>query len=207
MNEQEMARCLRGKRIGFAVTGSFCTFERAFAQAARLTNLGALVQPIMSEHAYEWDTRFMTAEEARRRLSAACGERPIWHTVAQVEPIGPKRLLDLLIIAPLTGNTAAKLALGATDTAVAMAAKAQMRTGGPVLLAISTNDGLSGSARNIGALHAARGYYFVPYGQDDPEGKPASLVAHLEFLPQAAVHALQGEQMQPILCGAKGRGV
>ena len=144
------------------------------------------------------DTRFFTAEQVRDTLKKATG-REIWHTLQQVEPIGPQKLLDLLIVAPCTGNTLAKMAQGGVDTPASMAVKSQLRNGRPVLLAISTNDGLGVSARNIAQLLTMRHIYFVPYGQDDPEGKPASLVAHMELLAESAEAALQGKQIQPIL--------
>jgi len=189
---------LQSARIGFAVTGSFCTFERAFEQMGALSAAGAEVFPILSENAYQTDTRFYTAALVREIVTAKCG-RPIWHTLGEVEPIGPKKLLDLLIIAPCTGNTLGKLAGGIIDTSPVMAAKSQLRNGRPVLLAIATNDGLALAAKNIGMLMTMRNVYFVPYGQDDPQRKPYSLVAHMDALPEAAGEAIQGRQIQPIL--------
>ncbi len=188
---------LRGKRIGFAMTGSFCTFSQVFPQMERLKTLGAELYPILSYHAYDLDTRFFLAAEVRRRVEETCG-REIWHTIPQVEPIGPKKLLDRLIVAPCTGNTLGKLASGITDTPVTMAVKSQLRNDRPVLLAVSTNDGLAGSARSLGALMPIRRFYFVPYEQDDPTGKPASLVARMALIPDAAAAALAGEQLPPL---------
>ena len=188
-------RELAGARIGCAMTGSFCTFRAAFDAWRALKQTGAEMYPIFSENAYSFDTRFYTAEKAREEMREICG-RDIWHTIVEVEPIGPKKLLDLLIIAPCTGNTLGKLAYAITDTAVTMAAKAQLRNGRPVLLAISTNDGLSQSAKNIGALVPVQNVFFVPFRQDDPVGKPSSLVADLEKLPLAAQMALNGHKIE-----------
>lgn len=188
-------RELAGARIGCAMTGSFCTFRAAFDAWRALKQTGAEMYPIFSENAYSFDTRFYTAEKAREEMHEICG-RDIWHTIVEVEPIGPKKLLDLLIIAPCTGNTLGKLAYAITDTAVTMAAKAQLRNGRPVLLAISTNDGLSQSAKNIGALMPVQNVFFVPFRQDDPVGKPSSLVADLEKLPLAAQMALNGHKIE-----------
>ena len=188
-------RELAGARIGCAMTGSFCTFRAAFDAWRALKQTGAEMYPIFSENAYSFDTRFYTAEKAREEMREICG-RDIWHTIVEVEPIGPKKLLDLLIIAPCTGNTLGKLAYAITDTAVTMAAKAQLRNGRPVLLAISTNDGLSQSAKNIGALMPVQNVFFVPFRQDDPVGKPSSLVADLEKLPLAAQMSLNGHKIE-----------
>lgn len=189
---------LAGKTIGFALTGSFCTFEKVFPQAEALTRLGARVIPIFSNNVYAMDTRFFTAEEVRLRMYAATGEEPLY-TLNGVEPIGPKHLLDLLIVAPCTGNSLAKLTIGIADTPVTLAAKSHLRNDGPILLAVSTNDGLAAAAKNIGELLSRRHYFFVPFEQDDPEGKPRSLVAQMERIPECAELALEGEQPQPIL--------
>ena len=189
---------LSGKRIGFAMTGSFCTFSQVFPEAQRLADEGASLYPILSDNVWSLDTRFYTAEQVKSRLEAICG-RPIWHTLPEVEPIGPKHLLDLLIVAPCTGNSLGKLAGGIIDTPVVMAAKSQLRNGGPVLLAVSTNDALAMCAKNIGALLACRNFYFVPFRQDSPEKKPASLVARFDLLFESACAALEGRQLQPLL--------
>lgn len=189
---------LSGKKIGFAMTGSFCTFSQVFPEAQRLADEGASLYPILSDNVWSLDTRFYTAEQVKSRLEAICG-RPIWHTLPEVEPIGPKHLLDLLIVAPCTGNSLGKLAGGIIDTPVVMAAKSQLRNGGPVLLAVSTNDALAMCAKNIGALLACRNFYFVPFRQDSPEKKPASLVARFDLLFESACAALEGRQLQPLL--------
>ena len=185
-------------RIGCAMTGSFCTFRKVFQAWQALAETGAALTPIMSQAAYESDTRFYPAAEARRIFREICG-REIWHTIVETEPIGPKKLLDLLIIAPCTGNTLAKLAAGIADMPVTLAAKSHLRNGRPVLIAPSTNDGLGRNAENLGKLQAMRDFYFVPYGQDAPEGKPASLVSYFDRIPQAAQGALEGRQIQPLL--------
>lgn len=189
---------LRGKKIGFAVCGSFCTFSKAFAQLEALKAAGADLTPIMSYNAYSTDTKFGKAESHRRFLEETCG-KPIISDIAAAEPIGPKRLFDLLIIAPCTGNTISKLALDIIDTPVTMAVKSHIRNERPVLIALSTNDALSGCARNIGDLMNRRCFYFVPIRQDDAEKKPRSAAADFTKIPEAAVAALEGRQLQPIL--------
>ena len=193
---------LSGKRIGFGITGSYCTFAVVLPEIQRLIEAGAIVSPIMSEAAATVDTRFGKAQDFVSKIEGICGQK-IVTTVAEVEPIGPKRLLDLLIIAPCTGNSVAKLAHGITDTAILMAAKAQLRNECPVLLAVSTNDGLSSNAQNIGLLLNRRNIYMVPFGQDDPYGKSRSLVADMTLILPAARMALEGKQIQPLLIQAK----
>jgi dipicolinate synthase subunit B len=156
------------------------------------------VVPIFSPISYTTDTRFGTAQAHIRRATEICGTDPLY-TVAQVEPIGPKKLLDALIVAPCTGNTLAKLAHGIADTSVTMAAKSHLRNGRPVIVAVSTNDGLAGAAENIGKLLARKHYYFVPFGQDDATKKPTSLVADFSLIPQTLEAALEGRQIQPVL--------
>ena len=187
-----------GLRVGFAVCGSFCTFHQVMPQVKRLVELGADVTPIMSEMAYATDTRFGRAEDFRWFLEDACGKK-ILHTIAEVEPIGPKGLLDVLVIAPCTGNTLAKMALGITDTPVCMAAKSHLRNRRPVVIAVSSNDALTGSAVNIGALMNRRNLYFVPFSQDDIVKKPASMVADMDRIPEAVEAALEGVQLQPVV--------
>ncbi len=184
-------------QIGIALTGSFCTLNRVLDTLKPLAEQYALF-PIMSPIVYSSNTRFGTADHFKERLQALCG-REIWHTIPEVEPIGPKKILDALIIAPCTGNTLAKLALGVTDTAVTMAAKSTLRNDCPVIIAPSTNDALGGSAKNIGILQGLRNYYFVPYGQDDAKGKPRSCVAHFEEIAPTLSAALEGKQYQPML--------
>lgn len=185
------------KVVGFALCGSFCTFAEVIPQIETLRKLNYDIVPIMSEIAYNTDTRFGRAEEFISRIETVC-KREILHTIPQVEPIGPKKMLDLLIVAPCTGNTAAKLANGITDTSVTMAAKSHLRNGRPLVIAVSTNDGLTGAAKNIGSLLNYRNVYLVPFRQDDPLKKPRSLMADFTLIPEAVEAALKGEQLQPI---------
>lgn len=187
-------------RVGLAMTGSYCTYDRALDAFEGLAEEYDII-PIMSDTASGTDSRFGSAESFKKRLEALSG-RPVIDTVTGAEPIGPNALLDVLLIAPCTGNTLAKLALGITDSAVLMAAKAHLRNGRPVLIAVSTNDGLSASAQNIGALLNRKNIYFVPFYQDDPSKKPRSLAARYDLLPSAVEAALEGKQLQPILAGA-----
>lgn len=183
--------------IGFAVCGSFCTFDKVFPIMEVLAKEHHLL-PIFSPAAYTVDSRFGTAREHICRVTDICGSEPL-HTIEAVEPIGPKKLLDALIIAPCTGNTLAKLAHSIADTSVTMAAKSHLRNARPILVAVSTNDALAGAAENIGRLLARKHYYFVPFGQDDPGKKPASMVADFQKIPQALDAAFAGRQMQPVL--------
>ena len=189
---------MRSERIGFAMTGSFCTFEPVLAALTRLCREFETVQPILSAAAGTVDSRFGASADFRARIEAICRRR-VWDSLAQVEPIGPKKLLDLLIVAPCTGNTLAKLAAGIADTPVTLACKAHLRNARPVVLAPSTNDGLAANARSIGVLLDRKHLYFVPFGQDDPEKKPASLVADMARIPETVAAALEGKQIQPIL--------
>lgn len=184
-------------RLGIALCGSFCTFETVFLQLERLADSFQLV-PVMSENAAGTDTRFGTAEENRKRLEQLTGRQPI-STVEQVEK-AVTGALDALLIAPCTGNTLAKLSLGITDTAVTMAAKAHLRNGRPLIVALSTNDGLSGSAENIGRLLNRKNVYFVPFGQDAPAKKPRSLQAEFALMGDTVLAAMAGRQLQPIIC-------
>jgi dipicolinate synthase subunit B len=185
------------RRLGVALCGSYCTYEKLFAALPALAERYEFV-PIMSDAAAETDTRFGSAAGVIRRLMELTGKAVIT-TIAEAEPLGPKEGLDALLIAPCTGNTLAKLAHGITDSAVTMAAKAHLRNGRPVVIAFSTNDGLSGSAENIGRLLNRKHYYFVPFGQDDPEKKPRSLQADFTLLGETVEAALDGRQLQPIL--------
>jgi dipicolinate synthase subunit B len=189
------------KNIGFAFCGSYCTFEKAIGALQNICEIYENVIPVMSENAYKTDSRFGTAQSFIDRIETLCGKKII-HTISSAEPIGPQALLDLLIIAPCTGNTIAKLASGVTDSSVTMAAKAHLRNQKPILIAVSTNDGLSGNASNVGALLNRKNYYFVPYYQDDPMKKPSSIVADFNLLPIAAEAALKSIQLQPVLCAA-----
>ena len=183
--------------VGFALCGSFCTFEKAFAAMADVASIHRVI-PIFSQSAYTTDTRFGNADAHIARATELCGREPL-HTVAQVEPIGPKKLLDALIIAPCTGNTLAKLAHSIADGPVTMAAKSHLRNGRPVLVAVSTNDALAGAAENIGKLLGRKHYYFVPFGQDDPQKKPTSMVANFSKVLPALEAALAGIQLQPVI--------
>ncbi len=185
------------KRLGLALCGSYCTFDKLFAQLPALAERYELI-PLMSETAAETDTRFGRAADHIRRLMELTGRRVVT-TVAEAEPLGPAEPMDALLIAPCTGNTLGKLANGITDSAVLMAAKAHLRNGRPLVLAFSTNDGLSGSAENIGRLLNRKNVYFVPFGQDDPEKKPFSLQADFSRLGEAVEAALAGRQLQPLL--------
>ena len=183
--------------IGFAMCGSFCTFSRVFPVMEELSREHH-VTPVFSDAAYRVDSRFGTAEDHIKTAERICGTTPL-HTIAQVEPVGPKKLFDILVIAPCTGNTLAKLSHSIADTPVTMAAKSHLRNGRPVLIAVSTNDALTGAAENIGRLLNRKHCYFVPFGQDDPVHKPTSMVADFEKIPQALEAALGGRQIQPVL--------
>lgn len=184
--------------IGFGITGSFCTFAKARREITRLVEAGANVVPIFSYHAQSLDTRFGSAKEFVEGICTITGNEGIL-TIPQAEPIGPNRLLDLMIIAPCTGNTAAKLSFGMTDTPVLMAAKAHMRNGRPLVLAIATNDALGASFQNIGRLMNTKNIYFVPFSQDSYKNKPNSMVAHMELIPDTIEMALKGKQLQPVI--------
>lgn len=177
--------------------GSFCTFAAVFPVMEILAQ-NYTITPIFSNSSSQIDSRFGTAEAHILRVSQICGKEPLC-TIEAVEPIGPKKLLDALVIAPCTGNTLAKLAHGIADTPVTMAAKSHLRNGRPVLVAVSTNDALAGAAENIGRLLVRKNYFFVPFGQDDPIGKPTSMVADFGKIPEALKLTLEGRQIQPIL--------
>lgn len=189
---------MRKERIGFALCGSFCTHQEALKALEALCGEYETVIPIVSEVCTVTDTRFGKARDLLSELERITGHTVI-STIPAAEPVGPKKLLDALVIAPCTGNTLGKLANGITDSAVTMAAKAHLRNDRPVVIGIATNDGLSGSAANIGTLLARKNYYFVPFGQDDAFGKPCSLIADLSQLPAAVSAALEGKQHQPLL--------
>lgn len=189
-------------RVGFAMCGSFCTFDKAFLQMEELVRRGFQVLPIMSYNACSTDTRFGKAEDHIKRAETICGRRII-SSVSGAEPLGPKNMTDIMVVAPCTGNTAAKLANGVTDTPVTMAVKSHLRQSKPVLLCIATNDALGASAQNIGRLMNTRHYFFVPFGQDDPKKKPNSLVADFSLIPDALYEALNEAQLQPVLRALK----
>ena len=183
--------------VGFAMCGSFCTFGQVFPVMELLSRDYTLV-PIFSDSSYTISSRFGSAADHVRLATEICGREPL-HTISQVEPIGPKKMLDALVIAPCTGNTLAKLAHSIADGPVTMAAKSHLRNGRPIVIAVSTNDALAGAAENIGKLMARKHIYFVPFGQDDPNNKPTSMVADFNQIPQALEAALEGRQLQPIL--------
>ena len=185
--------------VGFAMCGSFCTYASVFPVMEELAASYDLI-PIFSPAAHSINSRFGTAASHIHRATDICGTTPL-HTIQEVEPIGPKKLLDALIIAPCTGNTLAKLSCGIADTSVTMAAKSHLRNGRPVVIAVSTNDGLAAAAENIGRLLVRKHHYFVPFGQDDALGKPTSLVADFSQLPMTLEAALAGRQIQPLLLG------
>ena len=184
-------------KIGYCFTGSFCTFGRSLEVLKKLVADGHDVLPIMSENAYYTDTRFQSAESFSKGVEQLCAKKVI-HTVPDAEPLGPRIRLDLLIVAPCTGNTLAKVSAGITDTAATMAIKAHLRTDRPTLIALATNDAMSRNLKNVGDMLSRKSVYFVPMLQDDPIGKPHSLVAELEMIPMAIEAAMRGEQLRPI---------
>lgn len=189
---------LKGKKIGVAMTASFCTFEKAFDELKKLMETGAEVYPIFSDTSTKIESRFGNPTEYKNKVREITGKEPIM-TIEGAEPIGPKAYLDAYVILPCTGNTAAKLANGITDTPVLMGAKAHMRNNKPLVISISTNDGLGMNMKNIGLLLNAKNVYFVPFGQDDAVKKPNSLVAHTNQLIPTLKLALEYQQLQPVL--------
>ncbi len=189
---------LKDKKIGFVLTGSFCTFKHTIPQIQKIMEEGGIVIPIMSKNAYNMDTKFGTAKEFIKEIEEITGKEII-HTIQGAEPIGPKGLTDILIIAPATGNTIGKLANGITDDVGTMATKSHLRNNNPVVVAVSTNDGLSGSAENIGKLLNRNNYFFVPFRQDNPITKPRSLVFDPKYIIPTLEFALDREQIQPVL--------
>ncbi len=183
--------------IGFALCGSYCTFSKAIPQIEKLVDNDYNVIPIMSDNAYKTDTRFGKAEEFVEKIKKITS-KDVLHTICDTEPLGPKKMCDLLVVAPCTGNTLAKLANGVTDTSVTMAIKSHLRIQRPVLICLATNDGLGAAAQNIGKLLNTKNIYFVPMSQDDYTNKPNSLVAHFELIPSCVGQVLQGNQPQPI---------
>lgn len=187
-----------GVTVGFALTGSHCTFDEVMPQIQRFIDLGAKVIPIVSNTIMTTDTRFGTSQHWQKQLKEITGNDMI-STIVEAEPLGPSKLLDVLVIAPCTGNSTSKLANAMTDGPVLMAAKAQMRNQRPLVLAISTNDGLGLNAANIAKLLIMKHIYFVPFGQDNPVQKPNSLVARMDLIPEACEAALEGKQLQPLI--------
>lgn len=184
--------------IGYGITGSFCTFAKTKKEIVRLTEMGANVIPIFSYQAQSCDTRFGNAKEFVERVCEITGNEGIM-TMQQAEPIGPNNFLDIMVIAPCTGNSAAKIANGITDTPVLMASKAHMRNGKPLVIAISTNDALGINFKTIGTLMNMKKIYFVPFAQDNFKSKPNSMVAKMELLPETITMAMQGKQIQPVI--------
>lgn len=184
--------------VGYAFCGSFCTIAESLKVLKELAKQNIKIKPIMSQIVYSTDTRFGKADELIRNVEEICGERVI-HDIAAAEPIGPKNLLDIIVVAPCTGNTLAKIALGITDTPVTMAVKAHLRNNKPVVLAPATNDALGASCKNIGLLHNTKNIFFVPYRQDDPHSKNNSLVCDFSLIPKAIESALNGVQLQPVI--------
>lgn len=185
-------------KVGYAMCGSFCTLKRAVEEIKVLKEKDFDIYPIMSPITYSTDTRFGKAADFIGEVEEICGKKII-STVKEAEPIGPKGLLDVLVISPCTGNTLGKIANGITDSSVSMAAKAHLRNGRPLVLTIATNDALSASAKNIGALMNTKNVYFVPFGQDDAFKKPTSLIANFSLIYDTVISALDGKQLQPIL--------
>ena len=188
----------KGIHVGYALTGSHCTLEEVLPQIQRFVDAGANVIPIISHSVATTDTRFGKAEDWKKALKQITGN-DIISTIVEAEPLGPSKLLDIMVIAPCTGNTTSKLANAMTESPVLMAAKAQMRNGRPLVLAISTNDGLGLNSSNIAKLLIAKNIYFVPFGQDAPQAKPNSLVARMDLIFETCEAALQGKQLQPML--------
>jgi len=189
---------VEGLKIGFALTGSSCNYSNVFPVIEDLASKGANIYPIMSHSADTFDTRFGTAEEWKNKLKEITGKELIT-TIVEAEPVGPKLKLDVIVVAPCTGNTAAKLANAITDTTVTMACKAHLRNQKPLVLAIATNDGLGANAKNIGLLLNAKNIYFVPFGQDDAVNKPNSLISKFDKIEETIEAAILGKQFQPLL--------
>ena len=193
-----MCETLKGLRVGVAVCGSFCTFKKAFEAAERLVRFGAELVPIMSFNASSLSTRFGKAEDNIKIFETIAGKKII-NTIEEAEPIGPKKMTDIMLLPNCTGNTIAKLAMSVTDTPVTMAVKSHLRGGRPVVINVATNDALSGSAKNIGALMNLRHYYFVPLKQDDCVKKPTSVVGDFDRIEETLIAAMNGVQVQPVL--------
>ena len=189
---------VKGKKIGYVLTGSFCTFHKTIPKIKELIDLGAEIIPVMSFNSYKLDTKFGKAEDFINEIEKITGKKII-HSIQDAEPIGPKKLTDIMVIAPCSGNTISKLAYDIIDTPATMAAKSHLRNNLPVVIAISTNNGLGANAENIGKLLNRRNYYFVPFGQDNPITKPRSIVANFDMLIKTIEYALDGEQINPML--------
>ncbi|MBP3922623.1 MAG: dipicolinate synthase subunit B [Ruminiclostridium sp.] len=185
-------------KVGFCITASFCTYEKALSMMEHLAGMGCDILPVMSYNAYVTDTRFGTAKEHREKIEGICGKKII-STIADAEPIGPANMTDIMLVAPCTGNTMAKLATGIIDTPVCLAVKSHLRAGKPVVIAPATNDALAGAYKNIAALMNYKNYFFVPFGQDDYVKKQNSMVSDFSLIPAAMEMALEGRQLQPVL--------
>lgn len=190
---------LSGKNIGIAITGSFCTYDKIIEEIKNIVAQGANVYPILSYNAQTIDCRFGKAQNFCETITTITGHEPIT-TIVEAEPLGPKNKLDILIIAPCTGNTLAKLQNGITDTPVLMAAKGHLRNNKPLVISIATNDALSMNFKNIGELLNSKHFYFVPFGQDNYKSKPNSMIAHTDLIVPTLELALEGEQLQPVIC-------
>lgn len=193
----ETVSVLEGLRVGFGITGSFCTHKTVLDTLEKLVNEGADVYPVLSDNTAKLSTRFMEADFLREKVKEITGHEPIC-SIKDAEPIGPKKMLDVMTVVPCTGNTLAKLACAITDTPVLMACKSHLRNNRPVVIAVSTNDALAGNAKNIGSLLGTKNYYFVPMRQDDPNTKPFSVVADFNRLNDTVIYAMRGIQIQPI---------
>lgn len=191
---------LNGLNIGFGITGSFCTLDRILEELENIVVNGANVYPILSYSVDKMDTRFGTARDLKTRVEYITG-RNVISTIVDAEPIGPKSLLDVMVVAPCTGNTLSKIASGITDTPVTMACKAQLRNSKPVVISLSTNDGLGANAKNLATLLNTKNIYIVPFCQDDPNGKPNSIISRPELIIATIMSALSGRQLQPVLHG------
>lgn len=189
---------IKGKKIGFVLTGSFCTFRKVIPKMKEILKQGAEILPIMSFNSYHLDTKFGKANDIVKEIEEITGKKII-HTIMDAEPIGPKKMTDIMIIAPCSGNTMSKLACDIIDTPATMAAKSHLRNSRPLVIAPSTNNGLSGNAENIGKLLNRKHYYFVPFRQDNPITKPRSIVFDAEYIIKTLEYALEGEQISPIL--------
>jgi dipicolinate synthase subunit B len=194
---------IKGKRIGFALTGSYCTFEKIFPEMERLVKEGASVVPIFSYNSQSTNSRFGNAEDFLERAAKITGNKPVT-TIVDAEPLGPKNLLDLIVIAPCTGNTMAKLANAITDTPVLMAAKGHLRNNKPLVLFMATNDALGANMKNIGLLITMKHVFFVPFGQDNYKAKPNSMVSHTNLILPTIEEALENRQLQPIVISPYG---
>ncbi len=189
---------VQGKNVGIALTGSFCTFDKVFPQIERLVSENANVYTIFSDRSQITDTRFGNADSFLQRAGDITGKKPIT-TLVEAEKLGPNNLLDVIVVAPCTGNTLAKMANAITDSTVLMAAKGLLRNNKPVVIAVSTNDALSNNLKNIGLLINNKNIFFVPFGQDNYKGKPNSMVAHFDLIIPTIEEALEGRQLQPVI--------